>query len=546
MSLQPRERWLATGSLLLTMVAFTTAIMIANIILPQIMTGLRADLDQAQWVLTGSGIAQTVVMPMVGWLTALLGHRRLYLGSVALFCIGSVLSGLAWSIESLIAFQVLSGAGVGLMQPMIMAIMYQIFPPSQRGLAMGLSMIGWSVGPAIGPIIGGYLVEVFDWRSAFYAAVPLGVAGFVCSLLFLPQLPRPARKVMDQFGLLTMTVALVTLLMAISQGRREGWDSSYILTLFTIGTVATVSFLVWEIRTSSPLIDLRLFRYAQFSLGCLVVFISTTVFRGTGVLTIVFMQQVLDHTPLYVGWLMLAGNLAYGVAVVVSGRLADKVNPDLLTLFGLLIFVLAFYWFADVNETVSAMTLIVLLAMRLTSFGVMGSPNNLRTMQAVPEEHVVMASGIFSLMRTISGTAGSAVSVTIYEQRYFYHVQRYADNNDFTAWGLQEAWPRVEQLLSQAGEVPSLIGTQAAVLLQNRLLAEANMAAYQEYFLLAAIVGALSMLPALPWQEGIRAVRRYLQPQTSSPQPASAVLLEDGEPTIHNTAPSQPASASRH
>src|SRR4029453_1661962 len=132
-SLNARERWLATGSLMLGMVSFTIAIMVSNVILPQIMTSLRADLDQVQWILTGAGIAQTVVMPMVGWLTTLIGHRNLYLGSLALFCGGSVLSGLAWSIESLIVFQVISGLGVGLLQPLIAAIMYQIFPPKQRG-----------------------------------------------------------------------------------------------------------------------------------------------------------------------------------------------------------------------------------------------------------------------------------------------------------------------------------------------------------------------------------------------------------------------------
>ena len=260
---------------MLGMVSFTIAIMVSNVVLPQIMTSLRADLDQVQWILTGAGIAQTVVMPMVGWLTTLTGHRNLYLGSLALFCGGSVLSGLAWSIESLIVFQIISGLGVGLLQPLIAAIMYQIFPPKQRGLALGLSMVGWSFGPAIGPILGGYLIEAFNWRAAFYVSVPLGLAGFWGALVFLPSLPRPTRQTMDQFGLLTMTVALVTLLMALSEGHREGWDSSYILTLFVIAAVATGIFLLQEWRSPSPLVDFRLFRSASFSLGCLVVFIST-------------------------------------------------------------------------------------------------------------------------------------------------------------------------------------------------------------------------------------------------------------------------------
>ncbi|MBM3222653.1 MAG: DHA2 family efflux MFS transporter permease subunit [Candidatus Tectomicrobia bacterium] len=523
-SLQPRERWLATSSLLLGMVSFTIAIMVANVILPQLMTSLRADLDQAQWVLTGPGIAQTVSMPLVGWLASLTGHRMLYLASLALFCGGSVLSGLAWSIESLIAFQVVSGLGVGLMQPLIAAILYQIFPPNQRGLALGLSMVGWSFGPAVGPILGGYLVEWFNWRAAFYLCVPLGVVGFLSAWAFLPTLPRPGRKAMDQWGLLTLTVAMVTLSMALTQGRREGWDSGYITTLFTMGTIASVSFLGIEWRSASPLVDLRLFRYAAFTFASLVVLLSTAAFRGTGVLTIVFAQQVLDFTPLHVGWLLLTGNIAYGVTVIIAGRLADRLSPWVLTTVGLGVFAFAFYWFSDMNETVSEWAFILLLTLRLASYGIVGPPNNLSAMRSLPEDQVVMASGVFTLLRSIAGTLGSAVSVTIYEQRYFVQVQRYAEDNALQRWSLQEAIGTVQQALTSAGEAVSGLAVQSGVLLQQRLLAEATTIAYQDFFLLAALASLLAILPALPVQETWEAIcrrRRQRAPLTAVP-PAPA------------------------
>jgi DHA2 family multidrug resistance protein len=516
-----RERWVVTGSLMLGMVAFTIALMMTNVILPHIMTSLRADLDQVQWVLTGPGIAQTVVMPMVGWLTSLIGHRALYLGSLALFCGTSVLSGLAWSIESLIVFQTVSGLGIGLMQPLIAALLYQIFPPNQRGLALGLSMVGWSFGPAIGPIVGGYLIEAFNWRAAFYVSVPLAVAGLVCTLIFLPVLPRPARRTMDQYGLLTMTVALTTLLMALTQGRREGWDSSYILTLFASGTVAAV-----EWRCPSPLVDLRLFRSAPFALASLVVFISSMAFRGTGIITILFVQQVLDRTPLEVGWLLLTGNMAYGVAVMLTGRLADRTHPSLLTVAGLGVFALTFFWCATVNETVGVGMLILLLSLRLTAFGIVGPPNNLTAMRALPEEQVVMASGVFALLRSISGTLGAAVSATLYEQRYFYHVQRYTEHNDLTAPGVQEVLPLMRQVLEGAGEIPALVPGQTFGLLHQRLLAEATTIAYQDYFLLSAVMGVLAILPALPWEEGWHVVRRLWGGRQTEWTPAAVSLSE--------------------
>jgi DHA2 family multidrug resistance protein len=509
--LNPRERWIATGSLLLGMVSFTTAIMVANVVLPQLMTSLRVDLDQVQWVLTAPGIAQTVVMPMVGWLASVTGHRNLFLGSLTLFCTASIFCGMAWSLTSLVVFQSIAGLGVGLMQPLIAAMLYQIFPPHQRGLALGLSMIGWSLGPAIGPIAGGYLVEWFNWRAAFYFSVPFSAAGVLCAFFFLPSLPPPARKTMDHIGLVTMTVGLVTFLMALSQGRREGWDSSYIIVLFVIAAFCLIAFVLWELLCSAPFVDLRLFRHTPFAMAGLVVFFSTCAFRGTGVLSIVFMQRVLDFTPLDVGWLLLVGNIAYGVAVLLAGRLADKFEPSVLVIAGLWTFSVGFFWFSTVNEMVTAGMLIVLLTFRLGSYGMVGSPNTLIAMRALPEADVVMASGLFALIRGISGTLGPVISAAFFDQRFLYHMQTYAANNDLNAIGLQEAVHNARQLLQWSGEIPTLLSVKTSALLQQRLVGEATTAAYQEYFFVAALMAVAGTLPALPWDKITTAIRSWRQ-----------------------------------
>ncbi len=534
--LNPRERWIATGSLLLGMVSFTTAIMVANVVLPKLMTSLRADLDQAQWVLTAPAIAQTVVMPMVGWLTGYLGHRVLFISSLSLFCASSILSGMAWSLTSLVTFQSLGGIGVGLMQPIISAMMYQIFPPNQRGLALGLSLIGWSIGPAIGPIAGGYLVEWFNWRMAFYLSVPMSIAGLICAVVYLPNLPRPDRKQVDTIGLLTMSVGLVTLLMAMSQGRREGWDSSYIVMLLIIASICLVAFIVWECVTASPLVDLRLFRYVSFSLASVVVFVSTCAFRGTGVLSIVYLQRVLDFTPLDVGWLLLAGNIAYGLTVVIAGRLADKIDPSIPVIAGLWIFALGFFWWARENETVTVFVLIVLLTSRLASYGLVGSPNNLSAMRALPDTDVVMASGLFSLIRGIAGAVGPVLSAAYYDQRYLYHAQHYGQQHDIASWGMQDAMANVQQVLQSAGELPALVPAKTSAVLHQRLLAEATTSAYQEYFFLAAVAAVAGTLPALPWDRLWNWLRvGWVQTNARATQ-AETASLSSGEPVRDNAA----------
>jgi DHA2 family multidrug resistance protein len=239
------------------------------------------------------------------------------------------------------------------------------------------------------------------------------------------------------------------------------------------------------------------------------------------------MQQMLHYTPLDVGWLLLTGNIAYGIAVVAAGRLADAMNPNILVVVGLAIFAAAFFWFAAVNETVMAGTLIFLLTLRLTSFGIMGSPNNLAAMQALPEEQVVMASGIFALARSISGTMGTVVSATFYEERYAYHLQRYAESHDWTAPGIQDALLAIRQVLERAGEIPALLAVQTEALLQVRLQVEAGMIAYQDYFFLAAVIVVVAMLPALPWGDFYQSLRQSLASRSlpALPFPQEADLV---------------------
>src|ERR671923_459310 len=240
--LSVRERWLTTALLGLGLITFAVDASNTTLILPQIMTTLRVEVYQIHWVLTAPGIVRTVATAATGWLSGRFGPRTLYLlclGSMSLGALGSVL---AWDWPSLIFFRMLSGIGGGMIPQISQAIFYQIFPPGQRGMALGFALMGWSIGPAFGPLMGGNLLEFASWRVVYAATLPLSGVGFLLSWWKLPPLRRPERRRLDVYGLLTMTVAVSTLLLALSQGNREGWDSQFILTLFVIAGVAAVVF----------------------------------------------------------------------------------------------------------------------------------------------------------------------------------------------------------------------------------------------------------------------------------------------------------------
>ena len=277
-----RDRWLTTGLLGIGLITFAISASVTNLILPKIMTSLRVELYQIHWILTVFGIARTVIIPALGWLSGRLGPRTLYLACMGTFCLGSLGGALAWDWVSLLMFRALMGLGGGLLQPLTMAIFYQIFPPGQRGMALGLSLIGWAIGPSLGALMGGYVLEFASWRTAYAMILPIGGLGAVLAWWLLPPLRRPERRRLDLYGLLTMAIGVTTLILALSQGNREGWDSQYILTLFAIAGVATLVFVIVELRHSEPLMELRLLRAVPFVMAAVVLFLSTVAFRGAG------------------------------------------------------------------------------------------------------------------------------------------------------------------------------------------------------------------------------------------------------------------------
>src|SRR5919108_307910 len=254
-----RERWLTTTLLGLGLITFAIDASNTQLILPQLMTSLRVEVYQVHWALTAPGIARTVVIAATGWLIGWFGPRTLYLLCIGSMTMGSLGSLLAWDWPSFVLFRVLAGVGGGMIPQISQAIFYQIFPPSQRGMALGFALMGWSVGPAFGPLMGGNLLEYASWRVVYAATLPLSGLGLLLSWWLLPPLRRPERRRLDVYGALAITVVVSTLLLALSQGNREGWGSQYILTLFAIAGVAAVAWVGVELCHPQPLVELRLF-----------------------------------------------------------------------------------------------------------------------------------------------------------------------------------------------------------------------------------------------------------------------------------------------
>ena len=478
-----------------------------GIALPSMMVSLGADLDQIQWVVSTSLIIQTLLMPMAGWLTGLLGSRNLFVACLLLFTAGTVLCSFAWNAQSLIFFRAVQGLGGGPLQPVSMALLYSVFPPTQRGTAVGLFNLSTALGLTIGRFAG-FLVEAFDWRMIFYMTLPFGAFSAVLGFVLLPQAGPRQQWSIDVWGLLTMAGFLVPLLVALTQGRHAGWDSASIRALFALAFVSCIAFLAVEWRSTAPLVELRLYKNFDFAMGSIVNVMATVLFMSSTFLINIFLQQVYQFTPAQVGVLTFPQGVVYGIVSLVSGRLADVADPRVPLVLGLACFAPVYYWLGSISALATASALMGMLCLRSVSFSSVNSPNMLLALQSLPEDKVRTATGLFSVARGVAGTFGVALSAAFLEHRREVHAIQLAQEQGLRHLPSQWALASLQDLFAGLGDGVGLARLKAGAQVQNMMLQEAAIAAYQDVFLLSALISLCTIIPGL---------LRKSAPRSSSP-----------------------------
>jgi DHA2 family multidrug resistance protein len=463
-----------------------------NVALPSMMTNLRADIETIQWVITAFMITRTVVMPTVGWVTAVTGTRIVYLACLLVYIAGSVLCGLSWSIPSLVFFRVIQAIGAGPLFPLCMGILYEVFPAHQRGLAMGIFMAGISVGPALGPSIGGYLVEHLNWRMIFYLNLPMGVISVAAVALILPKTKRPRYTSLDKIGLLTMIGFLVPLLLALIQGRHAGWDSRYIQTLFVLAIVSGITFVVVELRSKQPLVDLALFKIVPFSAASTIFLISTMGEFASTFLIALFLQRVMTLTPFHAGQMLLPGALIWGFSNLIAGRLADKVNNRLLISTALIMIAMAFYRFSHIDMWSSTTYILSLFVVQSFARGLLQSPLINLLMVVLPKEKIMMGSGLRGLTNGLGSTFGVSMAAILVERQQAVHALAFSEDQGSSPIAAAEAMVAAQEHLHGAGEW-DLLPTKAMLLIRQTMFDEAAVLAYRDCYLAIAMSSLVSL-----------------------------------------------------
>ena len=384
---------------------------IVNVALPHMMSAFGVNREQIEWVATAFMLATAVAMPLVGWLVGRLGHKTVYLTALALFTMGSLVCGLAWSYNALIVSRIIQAIGGGAVQPVGMAIIADLYAPHERGKALGIWGTGVMVAPALGPTTGAYLTDWFNWRMIFMINLPFGLLTIILGLLVMRgDRGGPRRAVpLDWAGFALLSVALVGGLLALANGQDKGWTSDYVLTCVALTVAGLVLFVAVESSVAHPLLNLGLFRIPNFSIGMvLAVFRSVGLFGGMFLLPL-FLENLAGYPIIDTGLWMMPGAVAVGVCMPIAGRLADRYSPRWLTMLGSLVTGVSLMMYGYLDPLSNATAIIGPQLIRGAGLALMMTPLLTAALNAVPPDMVATASSFLNVSQRLGGSFGIAV-----------------------------------------------------------------------------------------------------------------------------------------
>ena len=412
---------------------------VVNVTLPRIMSGLGADVLTARWVMTAYLIATAVTMPTLGWVGRRLGNQRLYALGVTIFTGASALCGAAPNIEILISLRILQGVGAAVLMPISLALMLEVTPPRQRGLGTSLWATGASLGNLVGLPIAGFVADAVEWRTVFYLNLVPGSIAVLGTLLLVSPSPREEDTPFDGWGFVTLSAALVSLLVALSQVQQEGWDSAFILGLLAICGVSACLFLFIEGRLDIPLLDLTLYKRLLYNSGTCAAFILGVFFYSSSFLAVLYMQLGLDYSVQQSALALTPGAAAMIICALVAGWLVDRIDPRIPMTIGAAAFGFFCYLMLTADGRSSLGYFTWAYIWRSIGLGFLNAPVFATATSGLSAHRARLASSLLSLSLVLGGTFGISLLSTLLERWQTIHQARFAESQTYDSVGTQHA-----------------------------------------------------------------------------------------------------------
>jgi EmrB/QacA subfamily drug resistance transporter len=373
---------------------------VVNVAIPKLVDYFDTDLKTVQWTVTGYTLALSAVIPLAGWMTDRFGSKQIFLMTIALFTLGSVLCSFAQTPEQLILFRVIQGLGGGMVSPIGFAMVFKLAPPHKRGSIMGMLGVPMLLAPALGPILSGWLVEYVSWNWIFLINLPIGIVALILGFRYLPRSDRQPSTHLDYIGMILAPIAFAMLAYGVSEGGTS-WTSAETLTGLCVGGGALILFVFVELLQKHPLLELRVFRSSDFTRGILLAWVAVIALFGAILLIPLYLQNVMGYTPLKTGLILLPQALASAIGMPLGGRLFDKIGARPLAMTGLSLIAAALFVLSQISQDTGLGTIIGALVMMGLGMGLTMMPLNTHVLNSAPRQWVTRVTPLVTAAQQV-------------------------------------------------------------------------------------------------------------------------------------------------
>lgn len=494
----PLYRWFVTVAGLAAFFTMVFSSTMVNVAIPDVMGAFGVGQDKAQFLSTAF-IATTVTSLLLNnWFIAKVGQRPAFSLSLLLFCVGSVVCGLGPTLDIIILGRVMQGFAAGIIQPMVMVVLFQVFPAEKRGMAMGLFSMGVVIALGLGPAIGGITIDTLSWRYIFFVPIPAALLSLLLGAFFIPDRPHagPAGP-FDFLGYAFMCAAVFCLMTVIGNGQRDGWVSNEILTLIVILIVSTIGFVLSQRRPNGNLLDLSLFRNARFATAVSISFLFGFGSFATVYIFPVFGQIVQGYTATEAGSLLLPGSIAAAFILPITGRLADRFPAHTVIIAGLVIFATSTLMMADSDVDTVYWSLAFYLFIGRVGVALISPSLNSAALAALPASQINRGAGAVNLCLMLGGSCGINTLVVVLERRIEFHSSAFTSTQTSANNATMEMLDGVRGLLNAGGVPDALLDSLALDYLGEVVNAQANTLGFQDGFIAVGVVSMCSIVPVL-------------------------------------------------
>lgn len=471
---------------------------IVNVAIPHMMGNLGATLDEISWVSTGYIIANVIVIPMSGWLSAYFGRKRYLTGSIMLFVAASFMCGAAHTLGDLVLWRVIQGLGGGALLSTAQTTLFESFPPEEVGIGQAMFGVGVMVGPTVGPTLGGYIVDNYNWPWIFYINVPLGILAAFMVYTYVHDAAHQLRaKSIDFAGILFLATGVGSLQWMLERGERYDWfDSRFVTTLCVISVVSFVLLLWRELTAKEPVINFRVFKSRQLAAGVsIAAFLGLALYGSIFVLP-VFLQQLHGFTANQTGLVILPGAIASAVTMMWVGRNANWLDARITVTLGALCFMLAMYQLSYLSLDAGRGDLFWPLIWRGVGLGLIFVPLTNATMADLATKDLAQGTGMFNLTRQLGGSLGIAIMATLLSR--FTTIAKttltqHVTSTDPASLGRVQA---ITNAMIAHGAPATVAHQQALAILDHQITAQASVLAFSRIYMLSGLLllGSLWLL----------------------------------------------------